>query len=135
MDAPFISSATFSGAKVGYIFTTGALGTGYYPDGGADARGGDVSKSGSSSKKRARDEDVVDIDALISTTTVAEPLTATSLPGLMGRLKSYISKNEEKRAKFSEEPSKFMDRWAVEPTLLALVLILTLARPYPRPCT
>jgi hypothetical protein len=110
MDPPFIGSAAFAGAKAGYVFTTGALGCGYYADGSTGTNGGDASKSGSSSKKRVRDEDAVDIDAIISTTTMAEPLTATSLPGMMGRLRSCIAKNEEKRAKFSEEPSKFMDR-------------------------
>lgn len=129
----FIPSRRFAGARPGYVFKNGDQGVGYYPDivqqrqaavARADAAmESEISSSSSSSSseppsKRPRggdadgfvqdheDEEAVARDAAAAS---VELITEDTLQQVLLSFEKKVSKNQLMRAKFPDQPEKFLD--------------------------
>jgi len=98
----FYASAAFTGSKFGYVFKTGARGTGYYLEPSSDG--------GAPLQKRKRDEiqektEIVDVDA----DDVEDLPDLSSMQALLVSFEKRITLNLQQRSKFMNEPEKFMN--------------------------
>ena len=97
----FTPSATFAGARPGYVFRSGSSGTGYYPDGPSDAQqpAPTVALDGAAllaEAEAAAGEEEGELDVLAVRRAVTQ-------------LSRRLKENVEARARFAAEPSRFAE--------------------------
>lgn len=110
--ADFIPSATFTGARHGFAFKSGPLGTGYY----AESEGTATVRPSKRARDGEGDSAALDAEALLKAAEARAGQDVIDydldLPGLKNLLLGFekkISKNQRLRVKFADEPEKFVE--------------------------
>ena len=102
----FIESNNYKGRKNGMVFKKGALGLGYYPD---------YYQLAQNKRKYEETEDNTNNDTMIKKILKrgdeidVQEVTIESLPSLLKRFSKCKNKNEEMRAKYDNDATKFME--------------------------
>lgn len=106
----FIPAKTYEGSRPGYVFSTRDGRTGYYSDARAAKRPRDDGAE-SAAAKRARPDDDGGVEAILAKADEAEitELDAASLKRLLLSLEKKITRNQQLRVKYGDDPSRFAE--------------------------